>query len=58
MNHVFLGGTRLSWQAHSYVVDWPVERTFYDIQNSFSSRIIRMWNSPRAEIVIFLDFKR
>ena len=50
MNHVFLCNTR---QAHSYEVDWPVNCTLHDRQNSFSSQTIRMWNSPRIELVIF-----
>ena len=53
LNHVFLYNARLSWEAHSYVADWPVNRTLHHKQNSFSSRTIRMWNSPRAEVVIF-----
>ena len=53
VNHVFLCNTRLYWQAHSYVVDWPMDRTLHDRQNSFSSRAIRMCNSPRAEVVSF-----
>ena len=40
VNHVFLCNTHLSWQAHSYVVDWPVVRTLHDKQNSFISRIL------------------
>ena len=51
-NHVFLCNNRLSWQTHLYVVDCPLERKFHDKQNSFSRRSIRMWNSPRAEVVI------
>ena len=53
VNHEFLYNTRLSWQAHSYVGDWPVDRTLHGKQNSFSSRTIRMLNSSRAEVVIF-----
>ena len=53
VNHVFLCSTRLSCQSHSYVVDWPVDRTLHDKQNSLSGRTIRMWNSPRAAVAIF-----
>ena len=53
MNHVFLCNTLLSWQAYSYVVDCPVDRMLHDKQNSFPSRTIRMWNSPRTEAVIY-----
>ena len=53
VNHVFFSKTHLSWQAHSYVVDWPVDRTLHDRLNSFSGRTICMWNSLSAEVVIF-----
>ena len=53
VNHVFPCNTHLSWQAHSYVVYWPADRTLHDRQNSLSSRSIHMWNFPRAEVVIF-----
>ena len=49
VNHVCLCNTRLSWKAHSYVVYWPVDVTWHERQNSFSSSTIRMWNSPCAE---------
>ena len=49
LNHVFLCNTRLSRQAHSYVVDWPVDRTILCGQNLLFSRIIRMWNYIGAE---------
>ena len=53
VNHIFLRNSRLYWQAHTYVVDWPVDRILHDRQNSFSSRAIRMRNSSRTEVVIF-----
>ena len=52
VNHVFLCNTRLSWQAHLYVLDCPLERKFHDKHNSSFSRTIRLWNSPRTEVVI------
>ena len=56
-NHVFLRKSRLSWQVHPSMVDWPVDRTLQYRQKSFFNRIISMWNSLRAEVVIFLAFK-
>ena len=52
-SHVFLPITCLSRRAHHYVVDWPVDRTTSYGHNSFFSQTIRMWNSLRAEVVIF-----
>ena len=30
VNHELLCNTRLSWQGHTYMVDWPVDRTLHD----------------------------
>ena len=52
-NRALLRNTRLSLRPHIYVVDWPVDCTLRYRQNSFFIRTIRMWDSLRAEVVIF-----
>ena len=61
VKHLFLCNIRLSWQTRLYVVYWPVDRTIHDRRNWLEMSIvytIRLWNSPSAQVVIFLAFKR
>ena len=52
-DHVFLRNTRLSWQAHLYVVEWPFNRTIPYGQNMFFSRTVRMWITRRETSTIY-----
>ena len=55
--HVFLCNIRLPWQAHSYVVDWLVDRTLSDRQNLSDYSYVELQSCRNCNFLAFQWWK-